>query len=35
MQSYNDLKRRWDGKPMEEYRRAKSRFIELALAGKQ
>ena len=35
VQSYNDLKRRWDGKSMEEYRDAKSRFIELALAGKQ
>lgn len=35
VQSYNDLKRKWDGKPMKEYRHAKSRFIELTLAGKQ
>ena len=31
--AFNRLKRAWDGKPMEAYRKAKSAFIEAALAG--
>jgi GrpB-like predicted nucleotidyltransferase (UPF0157 family) len=31
--SYNQLKMAWDGKPMDEYRAAKSRFIEAVLRG--
>ncbi len=29
--AYNELKRAWDGKPMEAYRQAKAAFIERAL----
>lgn len=32
VQAYNALKRRWDGKPMDAYREAKSSFIQAVLA---
>ena len=32
LEAYNDLKRQWHGRPHDQYRRAKSRFIEGALA---
>lgn len=31
--AYNALKREWDGQPMDDYRAAKSAFIEAALAS--
>ena len=31
IKEYNDLKRKWNGMPMNEYRRAKSNFIETVL----
>jgi GrpB-like predicted nucleotidyltransferase (UPF0157 family) len=31
LQAYEQLKRDWDGKPMQAYRRAKARFIEQVL----
>lgn len=33
VETYNDLKQKWDGKPMDEYRHAKASFIESVLAG--
>ena len=33
LEAYNDLKRQWHGRPHDEYRRAKSRFIEDALSS--
>ena len=31
LKKYNDIKRKWNGKPMDEYRQAKSDFIESVL----
>jgi GrpB-like predicted nucleotidyltransferase (UPF0157 family) len=33
LEAYNDLKRQWHGRPHDQYRRAKSRFIEDALSS--